>query len=107
MSAVKIGRLAHIPPGGLVHAEVAGGQYAVCNVGGRLYAVDGICPHAGGPLGHGALHGHFIVCPFHAWAFDCRTGQFEGNERVRLKTFTVLVEGDDVLIDVPQRAGTA
>ena len=32
------------------------------------------CPHRGAPLAHGALHHHTIVCPWHAWEFDCRTG---------------------------------
>ena len=107
MSAHKIGRLPQLPPGTLVQAEVAGLRFAVCNVNGELFAIDGDCPHAGGPLGHGALHGHMIFCPFHAWAFDCRTGEFERNPNLKVRTFPIRVEGEDVYIDVPDDARTA
>ena len=55
-----------------MEALVGDGTYAVCNAGGEIHALDGICPHAGGPLGQGALHGTTLVCPWHAWEFDCR-----------------------------------
>ena len=51
MAFVKIGSLAALPPGSVMEAEVGEGTYAICNVGGQLSALDGICPHAGGPLG--------------------------------------------------------
>src|SRR5436853_37901 len=51
-----------------------GTPYVLCHVDGQVYAMNGICPHRGGPLIHGALHGHTVVCPWHGWEFDCREG---------------------------------
>ena len=42
--------------------------------GGDLFALSGICPHMGAPLGEGVIEGGLIVCPHHGSAFDCRTG---------------------------------
>lgn len=79
----------------------AGGQtFAVCNVAGELHALDGVCPHAGGPLGEGALHGSTLVCPWHAWEFDCRTGANDFDPDVTLATFPVKVEAGQILIDI-------
>jgi nitrite reductase/ring-hydroxylating ferredoxin subunit len=101
MSFVKVGSLAALPPGQVMQADVRGNSYVVCNAGGALYAYDGLCPHAGGPLGEGALHGNTLVCPWHAWEYDCRTGVNDYDDSVRLTPFPVKVEGDDILIDVP------
>ena len=84
-----------------MHVSVGEESYAVCNVGGELHALSGDCPHRGGPLGHGALHGSTLVCPWHAWEFDCRTGADTLNPDLRGPTVPVEVCGDDILIDVP------
>ena len=76
-------------------------RYAVCNVGGELHAVSGVCPHRGGPLGQGALNGNNITCPWHAWEFDCRTGEYDIDPAKRIPTYEVKVEGGDVFLDIP------
>jgi nitrite reductase (NADH) small subunit len=100
MAFVKVGSASRLPPGSAMEADVGENTYAICNVDGVLYALDGICPHAGGPLGHGGLHGHTIVCPWHAWEYDCRTGINDFDPDVRVATFAVKIEGDDILVDV-------
>jgi nitrite reductase/ring-hydroxylating ferredoxin subunit len=101
MSFVKVGSLAKLAPGSVMEAEVNGNTYAVCNVGGELHAWDGVCPHAGGPLGQGALNDNILVCPWHGWEYDCRTGVNEFDDSVKLTGFPVKAQGDDILIDVP------
>ncbi|HEY1338924.1 MAG TPA: Rieske (2Fe-2S) protein [Bryobacteraceae bacterium] len=101
MAFVKVGSIAQLPPGSVMEAEVGGNTYAVCNADGELHALDGVCPHAGGPLGQGALHGSTLVCPWHAWEYDCRTGLSDLDEDLRVERFAVRTEGDDILIDVP------
>src|ERR1700730_11362971 len=101
MAFVKIGSLAALPPGSGMEAEGGEETYAICNTRGEVHALEGICPHAGAPLGQGALHGHTLVCPWHAWEYDCRTGASDFDEDLKLATFPVKVEGDDILIDVP------
>ena len=79
-------------------------SYAVCNTNGEVHALAGICPHAGGPLGQGAMNGEFVVCPYHEWAFDCRTGENDYDPTIRQDIFAVKVEGDDILLDPEARA---
>jgi len=84
-----------------MEAVVGASSYAVCNVAGEVHALDGICPHAGGPLGQGALHGETLVCPWHAWEYNCRTGAWVGADDLKLEMFPVKMQGGDVFIDVP------
>lgn len=89
-----------LPPGALTEVTIGGRQIALCNVEGVVHAVDGVCPHRNGPLGQGALHGTRVVCPWHAWEFDCTTGEHDYNPSIKLEKFAVKVEGDDILIDL-------
>jgi nitrite reductase (NADH) small subunit len=100
MPFVKVGTVSELPPGSVMPADVGGNSYAVCNVGGELHALDGICPHAGGPLGEGALHGYTLVCPWHAWEFDCRTGANDFDPDIVVPILGVKIEGDDILLEV-------
>lgn len=97
MAFVKVASLSALPPGSVMEVHVGDGTYAVCNAGGEIHALDGICPHAGGPLGQGALHGTTLVCPWHAWEFDCRIQVDDGLQPAK---FPVEIDGDDILIDV-------
>ncbi|HEY2845059.1 MAG TPA: Rieske (2Fe-2S) protein [Bryobacteraceae bacterium] len=101
MPFVRVASLAALPPGSVLEALVGDGTYAICNTAGEIHALDGICPHSGGPLGHGALHGTTLVCPWHAWEYDCRSGANEADDGLRLDKFPVKIQGDDILIDVP------
>ena len=101
MAFVKIGSMAKLPPGSMMEAVAGGRYYAICNTGSGIYALDGVCPHQGGPLGQGALNGFAVTCPWHAWEFDCRTGAFDFNPIVKVATFPVRIDGDDILADLP------
>lgn len=104
MAWVRVGSARALTPGTLADVTVAGVRLAVCNVEGSLHALHGICPHMGAPLGQGNLQDGHVICPWHAWAFDCRTGQFGYHEETRIATYPIRAEGDDLLVDVPDRA---
>jgi nitrite reductase/ring-hydroxylating ferredoxin subunit len=61
--------------GEVVEIAVGHEVLAISKVDGVHYAVDNICPHAGGPLGDGDMEDFDVVCPYHGWAFDVRTGE--------------------------------
>jgi nitrite reductase/ring-hydroxylating ferredoxin subunit len=100
MPLVRVASLSQLPPGTLIEVVADGQAIALCNAGGEIHALDGVCPHNGGPLGQGALHETAVVCPWHAWEFDCRTGELDYNPEVRVRKYAVTIDGDDVLIDV-------
>ncbi len=101
MAFVKIGPLRSLPAGSAMQFERGDQAVAVCNVAGELHAMDGICPHSGGPLGHGALDGYLLTCPFHGWEFDCRTGQSDVDEYLQQVIYPVRVENGDIYVDLP------
>lgn len=80
---------------------VAGGRIiALFNVEGTFHALDGICPHQGGPLGKGALAGCIVTCPWHGFQFDVTTGQHQTSRSLVHPTFPVKVENGEVSIDL-------
>lgn len=91
-------KVEEVPPGSVREAVLNGRSYAVCNVEGKLYAVSGDCPHRDGPLGHGALHGYYVVCPWHAWEFDVRTGECDAGPGCTIATYAVETRGDEIWI---------
>lgn len=77
---------------------------ALFNVEGTIHALDGICPHQGGPLGKGKLHGCIVTCPWHGWQFDVATGQHQASKSLVHPKYGVKVEGGIVYVafDAPQ-----
>ena len=98
---IDVASLADIPPGVAAQVEVNGQHIGIYNVDGTLHALDGVCPHAGGPLGQGQLDGCVVTCPWHGWQFDVTSGQHCLTEAIRHTSFPVIVEGDDVLVELP------
>ena len=101
MPLVRIKPLTEIPPGTLAEVEINGTPYAICNLNGKIYCVDGVCPHADGPLAQGALHGSTIVCPWHGWEFDVRTGANELGYDCKLNTYPSSVQDGQIFIQLP------
>jgi nitrite reductase (NADH) small subunit len=101
MPRLKAGSLTEIPPGAVKEVEAGDATYAVCNVDGTLHCVHGTCPHAGGPLGQGTLDGSTLMCPWHGWEFDCRSGLSASDDDLQVETYPVLVQDGNVFIEVP------
>ncbi len=101
MAFQKVAQLSALPPDSVTEVMVDGRPYAICNVGGSVRALSGVCVHRGGPLGQGQIHEGRVVCPFHLWEFDCATGENDFDPAKRVPTFEVKVEGDDVLLQLP------
>jgi nitrite reductase (NADH) small subunit len=99
---VRLCALTEAPSEGNVQEASAREQmFCLARVGGELRVLDNRCPHRDGPLGQGWIEGHAVVCPWHAWAFDCRTGIAEAPEKSQVRVFGVRVLDGDVLVEVP------
>ena len=98
---VRLCGLAEAPAvGQVMEAEVRGVGVCLANVSGELSALDNVCPHRQGPLGQGWVEGEAVVCPWHSWAFNAKTGVAEYPEGERVGSFAVRVEGEDVLVEI-------
>jgi nitrite reductase (NADH) small subunit len=60
---------------------------AVFRQEGKLYAVDGICAHQGGPIAKGALDKTCVTCPWHGWQYNIETGENILTKHKMLRTF--------------------
>ena len=82
--------------------EFSVGEKVICvaNVGGTLTAMDNVCLHRGGPLGQGIVDSGKIVCPWHGWQYDPKTGEATHNPAMKAKVYPIKVEGDQVLVDL-------
>ncbi|GAC1428079.1 MAG: hypothetical protein NVS1B11_07180 [Terriglobales bacterium] len=72
----------------------------VANVNGTISAMDNVCLHRGGPLGEGTIEGGKVVCPWHGWAWDPKTGEAAHNPNAKIAVYPVKVEDGDVLIEL-------
>jgi nitrite reductase/ring-hydroxylating ferredoxin subunit len=100
MAFVKVAKVSDLNADPLIEVMVGDDAYALCKVDGEIHALNGICPHQGGPLGQGMLNGSSIMCPWHAWEFDCRTGKSSDEPDEAVATYPVKIEGEDILIDI-------
>jgi nitrite reductase (NADH) small subunit len=65
----------------------------------EVFALDDRCPHKGGPLSEGIVHGTAVTCPLHGMVFDLATGLAQGPEDARVATHAAKVEGGRVMLD--------
>lgn len=89
---------ADLPPGRATAVVVNGRAIALFNVGGTFHALDGRCPHRGGPLGEGSLEGTRVSCPWHNYTFDVTTGENVVSPDLKVARFEVKVEDGRVFV---------
>ena len=72
----------------------------VANVDGVLSAMDNVCVHRGGPLGQGVVIDGKVICPWHGWQYNPKTGAPDENPSLKVDVYPIKVEGDDVLVEI-------
>ena len=83
MSSYRVvARADQIPEGRGLMVELDGIELGLFRVGGRFFALENRCPHAGAPLSEGSLAGCIVTCAAHGWEFDLRTGFRPGYEEL-------------------------
>lgn len=98
----RVGRVEDIPPLEGRAVTVAGRRIAVVRLPDGFVAIDGACPHAGGPLADGIVTASCVTCPLHGWRFDLRTGApAGGGASAGVRTYEVRERGDELYVRVP------
>ena len=92
---------ADLPSGQSAEVVAEGRIFAVYNVDGTFHVLDGICPHAGGPLGKGTLNGNIVTCPWHGWQFDVESGQHCLNDTLCQTRFDAELIDGNVCVRLP------
>jgi nitrite reductase (NADH) small subunit len=97
---IDIAALEDIPRQGARVVKTEAGCVAVFRtVDDQVFALDDRCPHKGGPLSEGIVHGTQVTCPLHAWVFDLSTGEAQGADEGMVKTYPARTEGGRVFLD--------
>jgi 3-phenylpropionate/trans-cinnamate dioxygenase ferredoxin subunit len=101
---VRVCQTSEVGVGAMKSVEVRGVPVLIANVGGRFLAIGDVCSHARSRLSDGFLDENecTVECPLHNAVFSLETGEaleFPADEPV--PTYAVTVDGDEILIDLP------
>jgi nitrite reductase/ring-hydroxylating ferredoxin subunit len=123
MQSVAIGKASAFPNPGRKVIEIDGVAIGIFRQDGVFTAFENVCPHMSGPVCQGKIIARVqeltapdrrslglafskdqfnVACPWHGYEFDIRTGQHQGNARLRLRPVKVEVINDELVVTVPE-----
>ena len=103
MSWTDIAALDDIPVRGARIVKTHAGCIAVFRTDDdEVFATSDRCPHKGGPLSEGIVHGKSVTCPLHNWVFSLETGEAQGADSGQIATYPARVENGRVLMDLSE-----
>jgi len=95
----RICQVDDIPLLGSRVVERASGNIAVFRTAGEtIFALLDRCPHKGGPLSQGIVHGVTVTCPLHSWQIDLSSGEARAPDAGCARHYPVKVESGDVFL---------
>jgi nitrite reductase/ring-hydroxylating ferredoxin subunit len=80
--------------GKLIRTDIDGKSIVLGMTADKLYAMDSVCSHEGGPLEDGSLEAYNLTCPWHQGIFDIRNAKAspETSWVTDLKSYSVFVD---------------
>ena len=97
---VDIGAISDIPVRGARVVKTAAGCVAVFRTAeNEAYALEDRCPHKGGPLSQGIVHGTSVTCPLHNWVISLKNGEAQGADKGAVATIPIRVVAGRLLAD--------
>lgn len=98
---VEIGVLGDIPRLGARVVKTADGDIAVFRTADdEVFALRDRCPHKGGPLSQGMVHGKRVACPLHDWKISLETGIAVAPDEGCAARFPVKQEGGKIMLSL-------
>jgi nitrite reductase (NADH) small subunit len=96
-----VGPVSAIPPRGARTVKTPRREIAVFRTAtDEIFALENKCPHKGGPLSEGIVHGRKVACPLHNWIIDLESGAATGADEGCARKFPVKVERGHIYIDM-------
>ena len=81
-------------------------ELVLARYGGKLCALDSLCPHEGGRLAEGPLwEGRYLHCPLHLYRFDPESGQAVDVDCKSARTYVVHEQDGVAEIELPPGEG--
>jgi nitrite reductase (NADH) small subunit len=96
----KVSSPSELPPINKVKEFPCGNKMiCIANVNGEFTAMDNVCGHRGGPLGQGLVEKGKVVCPWHGWAWNPKTGQAVQNPGAKIAVYPMKIENGEVWVE--------
>jgi nitrite reductase (NADH) small subunit len=96
---IEVGSVNDVPSRGSRVIATEQGDIAVFKAAdGRIFALWDKCPHKGGPLSQGIVHGTSVTCPLHNWVVGLETGEVKGPDQGCARKVVVQLDGNIILI---------
>jgi nitrite reductase/ring-hydroxylating ferredoxin subunit len=73
---------------------------ALVGVEGEIHALAAKCPHAGADISQGWCRDGKLICPFHRYGYDIKTGRGNPGQGDYLQTYPVEIREDGVYVGV-------
>ena len=87
---IAIGHIDDIPPRGARCVRTPEGKIAVFRTAeNEVFAIEDQCPHKGGPLSQGIVHGKAVTCPLHNFVISLESGKALGADEGEVRTIPV------------------
>jgi nitrite reductase/ring-hydroxylating ferredoxin subunit len=80
--------------------QVSGKTVTLVKSSDRVFALDAVCPHRGGPLAEGFVQDDCLFCPWHGWGFNLATGDYVGSPGIGVRTHPTELNDDSVMVKV-------
>lgn len=98
---IDIGLLNDIPrQGSRIVARPSGDIAVFRTVDDEIFALLDHCPHKGGPLSQGIVHGGKVTCPLHNWVIELQSGQAAPPDQGCVRRFPVRVVDGQVYLQL-------
>jgi nitrite reductase (NADH) small subunit len=109
----EVGSLEDLQEGRIRLVQAGGREIGLIRWGEEVFAVRNVCPHVAGPA-CGAVRARLraeptqrtliadherpvLVCSWHRWEFDLRSGRALFDRRLHVKTYAVHVDCDETI----------
>lgn len=91
-----------VPPGASKIVQIRQWELSLFHLDDGIYCIDNVCPHHGGPLAEGFIRDGHVLCPWHAWEFNIRSGIMSFNKDVCVSTFPCRIEKGEIWVEAPE-----
>lgn len=96
---IEVGTVDDVPRLGSRLVKTPAGDIAIFrNADDEVFALNDKCPHKGGPLSQGIVHGKAVTCPLHNWIISLETGEAQGADKGCAHRIPLRIENRRILL---------
>lgn len=98
---IEVGTVEDIPRLGARVVKTAQGDIGVFRTtDDEIFALRDRCPHRGGPLSQGIVHGKRVTCPLHNWNIDLSNGEAVAPDEGCAASYPVKLEDGKIFLSL-------